>query len=76
MKTVTKRNGKMTKREIIRAMYVRAMQGDSSQLMCFASIKRSLDIDDDATMIRFMTWMKNNTFINCKIAGRNILFCA
>jgi hypothetical protein len=76
VKTIEKRNGKMTKRETIREMYLRAMSSESSCQMSFSYMKRRLGFGDDATFLQFMGWMRENTFINFFVSGRSIYYCA
>jgi len=72
-KRIAKINGKLNKRETIRRMYERAMNGESSTRMSFSYVARRLGFDV-ITMKRFVIWMKYHSNVNLHFEGRMIVF--
>ena len=64
---------KMTKRETIRNMYERAMNGESSTTYAISYVMRRLGLDEHRTK-EILAWMdRNEGCVSC-IVGRNVVF--
>jgi len=73
---IEKRNGKLTKREIVRRMSQVALK-NGSKYFCtkgFAYMTRRLGFEKVADMICLVSWMAANTNINLHFQGRNVVF--
>lgn len=73
---IEKRNGKLTKREIVRRMSRIALQNGSEKYRTFgfAYLTRRLRFKKISEMISLVSWMAENTHINLHFQGRNVVF--
>ena len=76
MTKIQKRNGKLTKREIVRRMSVVALKNGSKtyRTFGFAYMTRRLGFEKVSDMISLVSWMVENTHINLHIQNRNVVF--
>lgn len=65
---VEKRNGKLTKREIVRRIYWRSLMGVTDNTYSIAYIARRIGLDRSKT-VQFMNWMRDHKSVNFVESG-------
>lgn len=67
------RNGKLTKREIVRRIYWRGVMGVTSNEYSFSYLARRIG-KTIPQMLQFVKYMRDHSGIDFYIKGRNVVF--
>ena len=75
MNKLSTRNGRMTKRAVIRGMALRALSGESSQVHAISYVARRID-ESIPTTKSFLRWMAKNEGVELYFSKRSVIFSA